>query len=246
MSKSWLRSALVGGLVGGLLATSAVASAASSSWVALQASKGIVIDGNLDDWGLKAFGDNPTVVLDPATSWLRAGEIKSAENSGQVYVMYDSEYLYIGADITDDNVVGDNVEGGIWQNSAVEVWINAGDLATPSSVEKGGEYGDEDYQINLAVMSGGELQPTYYVFPGNKAAFNDGESIKVGGTLRKDGTGYVLEVRLPLAKFPGLTGLKAGSQIKLAISTVHIDKEGAWGGMFSPGPGFVYALLTFK
>ena len=108
------------------LAGGSVLAADTGSWVVTRTASPIVIDGDTWDW-LPA--PQATVLLSPAFSLVNAGAIESdKESSGQIYLKYDDEAVYVLGIIKDDNVVGDQAGSGIWQNTGVDpfVWAPEG------------------------------------------------------------------------------------------------------------------------
>lgn len=222
------------------LAGGSVLAADTGSWVVTRTASPIVIDGDTWDW-LPA--PQATVLLSPAFSLVNAGAIGSdKESSGQIYLKYDDEAVYVLGIIKDDNVVGDQAGSGIWQNTAIELWFNLGDQSLPANPADYANYQDEDYQINLTPMVGGEKKGYYYVFPGTKAAYNDNDSIAVAAKLVPGG--YVIEAKIPKAKFPGFAGIKAGAQFGFAVSLVHISTTAGWSHMWTPA--VEYAPVTVQ
>lgn len=220
--------AALGALVLALAGGSALA-ADTGSWVATRAVKPIVIDGDASEW----VTTQATVVLSPDFSLVNAGAIESdKESSGQIFLAYDDEAVYVLGIIKDDNVVGDQIGSGIWQNTAIELWFNLGDQSMPANPADYPGYMDEDYQINLTPMVGGEQKGYYYVFPGTKTAFNDNDSMAVAAKLVEGG--YVIEAKIPKAVFPGFDGVKAGAKFGFAVSLVHISPTYGWSHMWTP------------
>lgn len=224
------------------LAGGSVLAADTGSWLVTRTASPIVIDGDTWDW-LPA--PQATVLLSPAISLVNAGAIESdKESSGQIYLKYDDEAVYVLGIIKDDNVVGDQAGSGIWQNTAIELWFNLGDQNVPANLADYANYMDEDYQINLTPMVGGEQKGYYYVFPGTKSAFNDNGSITVAAKLVEGG--YVIEAKIPKATFPGFDGIKAGTQFGLAVSLVHISLSAGWSHMFTPAELYAYAPVNVQ
>lgn len=214
--------------------------APTGSHTALPLAKAITLDGLLGDWDMAAYGQ-PTFILDPAVSYVRAAAFTDAkENSGKVFVAYDAKYLYLGVDMVDSAIKGDASGSGIWGNTNVEVWLNGGDIAIPTLVAGAEAYEEQDFQVDLAVMSDGEKVPAQWVYSHGL----DGDSgVKLA--VKYTATGYTLEAAIPKAEFAGLDAFKAGGKYAMAISTVHFVDD-AWGGLFSPGPGWDYAPITIR
>lgn len=221
---------------------------AQGSLTALPAAKGIVIDGHLDDWDMAAFGGRPTFVVSPKDSVIDPGTVGSdEENSGRIYLAYDDTYLYLAGIITDNNVTGELTAGEIWQNSGIQLWVNAGSPEKPERPVVYGEYEDADFQITLTPLSEGRLLPTYWVFPASKyEALNGNGSVEVAAAVWFDAKrdGYTIEARLPRAKFPGLSQLGKGSTLRLAVSLIYNNPKGDY--VVQWVPGVQYAEVRFQ
>lgn len=240
-TQAWGFAAALGALAAG---SGAAGAAPQGSFEVLPATGKVVVDGALSEWNFGAWANGPTVVISPEVSTARTAAIASdAANSAQVYLAYDAENLYVAAHVLDDNVTGDASGSGIWQNTALELWFNTGNLDVPATLEKGNDYEAGDYQFDLTPMSGGAQKAAYWVYPGDQGSRNDGQTVQVAAQVHGDG--YDIEARIPLAAFEGWSALGRGTVIKFAASTVHIDKASGWDGLFSPG-GFNYHTLTFE
>ncbi|MBE3583571.1 MAG: hypothetical protein IMX01_05595 [Limnochordaceae bacterium] len=205
--------------------------AAAANWIATPATGPIAIDGNAQDWNLDQLPPEAAIVLSPSTSTVEGAIASDDEASGKVYVKYDDQAVYVLGVMKDDNVVGDATGGGIYQNTCIELWFNLGDQTLPAEPGDYGNYGAEDYQINLTPKVGGEDKAYYYVFPGSKAEYNDNGSIDVAAQLVPGG--YVIEARIPKDKFPGMAGITKGARFGFAVSLVHVGQNGSWNHMWA-------------
>ncbi len=79
----------------------------------------IRIDGNLEEWK----NTSPLTLHSPHHREL--GEISSAEDlHGEIFLAWDSQYLYLAARITDDSLIAQKKTNKIWQNDLLEIYIN--------------------------------------------------------------------------------------------------------------------------
>ena len=106
-----------------LMGTAAMAENAAGTVVAHRAN-GIVLDGDLSDWNLSdaiVMDGGPVLTLeDPALIAWNLGDTQynsqfirdehfwngTDDLSGKIYIAWDEEYFYIGADVTEDSVFG--------------------------------------------------------------------------------------------------------------------------------------------
>lgn len=215
---------------------------AAPGWVIGPAPGPIVIDGDPAEWQVDKLPAESVIVVSPSVSLVNAGTINTDEDSSaKVYLAYDDEALYVLAVVKDNNIVGEQAEVNIWQNTCVELWFNLGDTAVPGNPAAYGDYTDEDYQINLTPVTAGEEKASYWVYPGSKAAYNTG-LIDVAAKLVEGG--YIIEAKIPKAKFPGFEGIKPGAEFGFAVSLVHIAPGGVWSHIWTPG--VEYAPVTVK
>lgn len=211
----------------------------TGSFTAFPATKALNIDGSFDDWNLAGYSA-PTFVLDPEVSFQRGPKIQAKDHSAKVYLAYDDAYLYVAADVADINIQGSGTGSGIWNNTGIELWLNGGNIKIPSAVAGAENYEPTDFQINLAVMSGGKETPTAWCF-----SHGIGDSADVKLVTVRTSNGYRVEAAIPKAKFAGLSAFKKDGEYAMAVSSVSYA-GGAWGGLFSPGPKWEYAKLTIK
>lgn len=202
-------------------------------------SEALEVDANLDDWNLAAY-PQPTFLLDPEVSFVRGPGFKAEDHQARVYLAYDEKYLYVGADVVDKTIRGSGTGNSIWNNTGIELWLNGGDINTPTAVSGGGAYESSDFQLNLAVMAGGKDTPAVW-------CFNHGvdDRVSVQLAVKRTSDGYTLEAAIPKADFTGLDALTAGGEYAMAVSTVSYA-GGGWTGLFSPGPQWEYATLVIK
>lgn len=223
-----------------LIVPMALASANSQygSLVVYPADAPLVIDGFADDWNVA--GLEPTLKVDPEISLVNEGFIASADQlSADLYLLHDDEYLYVAAKVVDDNVVGAGADDGIWRNSVVELWFSfSGTPANPAAYDA---YTSEDYQINLTPMSRNMFAPQSWVYPAAQTHHNTLNPVEVAASEWSQGDlkGYIIEARIPKAKFPGVEKVAAGNTIRFAVSMVHNDKIGMRAHVWSPSVDYL-------
>lgn len=113
--------------------------------VSLQPPTNFVPDGNISEWesaGIKPF------VLKPSTSKVAAGSFANDDDlTATIYMAVDNEYLYLAADVIDDNFSFDP-EGNWWEDDAIELFIGFYDLRT--APHQGFQRGAQpDYQLSF-------------------------------------------------------------------------------------------------
>lgn len=217
-----------------VLSMGATAQDTIGSQKAYPAAGPIVLDGFAGDWGVA--GLEPTLRVDPAFSLVNSGAIPdAAESSADVYILYDDEYVYLLANVVDDNVDGSySGAASLWRNSAVELWFSFS--GTPADPAQYAFYTAEDYQINLVPMVGGMFAPLAWVYPAAQDAHNVDNPIEIAARLWESPelTGYVVEARVPKALFPGFAKVAKGNSFRFAVSLVHVDPSGAWEHIWTP------------
>lgn len=217
----------------------AAAQDAIGSKMAYPAAEPIVLDGFAGDWGVA--GLEPTLRIDPAFSLVNAGAIAdAAENSAAVWILYDDEFVYLLANVVDNNIVGAYSGGGsLWQNTSVELWFSFSGI--PADPAQYAFYTAEDYQINLVPKVSGQFAPLAWVYPAAQNDHNVNNPIETAARLWESPelTGYVVEARVPKALFPGFNQVAAGNSFRFAVSLVHVDPSGAWEHIWTPGVEYV-------
>ena len=176
----------------------------------------INIDGKLGEWRLGLFKNEQKIVLTKKNGFINSGTIDNDEDfSAVIYALYDSDNLYIGAEVTDDATENGFVGSNNWQNDCIELWIDgAGDKGTMT--DRGGNDPD-NYQLNIDVNG----LPWVYR---NNSAQDILKPIKSAASMK--GTNYTLEVEIPFSAIPELD-LKAKGFIGFSVSFVDSDK-GVW------------------
>lgn len=84
----------------------------------LKSKEQIKIDGNLKDWNLKR-----KIKLNK--KYLEIGQISDeADLNGDLYFLWDQDYLYLAAVISDNEIIADMKEKNIWRNDCLEIFID--------------------------------------------------------------------------------------------------------------------------
>lgn len=124
----------------------------------------------------------------------------------------NSDFLYFGAKVMDDEIVAD--DGVWWQNDAIEVYIDGGN-------EKANAYDENDIQLGMVVD--GEQTGGVNSAPAVQIADLEGAGFKFATFETKDG--WELEAKIPLAPF-GIQ-VAAGEVIGFNIHYNDDDDGGA-------------------
>jgi len=153
------------------------------------------IDGDLSDWNLEAM---TPAVLDVAEQ-LFSGQDSWAgpeDCSGEFYLLWDDENIYIAAVVKDDALSMNKTGGDIWNADAVEIFF-----ATTNAVAGHAEhyqYGvnANNQRWNWCNMDGaGGVEPDY---------------LQIASTVTADG--YICEASIPYGQMPSLD-FSAGNTI---------------------------------
>jgi len=135
----------------------------------------------------------------------------------------DAEALYVAFSVTDDVALhtGDPWHGG----DSIELFLNT-DLADDREGEDGPAtetgYSDDDWQLFL--MPGNPHLRWGVAYHGDGVRYDDGGLVGVRMATRPRGGGsYDLEVKIPLANFPGLAGT-AARRIGFDVALNDVDR----------------------
>jgi hypothetical protein len=131
-----------------------------------------VLDGVLDEiytQSASATLDNPNFYI-----W---GDCEGTDTTGTVYFLWDTSYLYVAVDVTDSTIMPSIEEGG-WQQDSAELWFTDEDLVFKVHASWDGDF-----------FLGGD---------GDGSTAFDFDKSKHAEAKKPDGTGYVVEVALPL------------------------------------------------
>ena len=158
------------------------------------------IDGKLNDWDLGAL--TPAVLDTKEQIFPGAGPVANwtgpKDSSGEFYVQWDDNNVYIAAVMKDDKLSNQKTGGAIWNADAIEVFFSAPKAVTPHKNTIHYQYGfDVKDQIwNWCNMDGnGGRKPDY---------------LKIKSAKTSDG--YICEVAIDYSHIKSL-GFKAGNAI---------------------------------
>jgi hypothetical protein len=154
-----------------------------------------IIDGTID----AVWGTSQSQLLEHTIVPV-GGSVSSSDFSAYFKTLWDTKALYVLAVVTDDSKINDS--GEIWQDDAVEVYIDIDN-------NKLSTFGTNDYA---------------YTFRWNDPAItgvpNTGVEFKMVGTT----TGYILEVKFPWSTL-GLTSPQSGVLLGYDLQ-IHDDDDG--------------------
>jgi beta-mannanase len=159
----------------------------------------IVIDGDF-----KPFSGSKPIVMDSDVFLKEGSGWKGPKDlSAKIYLMWDDEFLYMYAKITDNfPLTNSKTKGDIWNGDAIEVTV-------------------PDYQIGFGTGDGRANQPSIWIWRNNKPSSG---KILAAKTLKP--TGYVLEAKVPWKEI-GSIAPKAGGSIGFDIAVDDADQTWA-------------------
>lgn len=206
------------------------------------AAKPVKIDGNLSDWD-KA---SPLTMKD--LSFFKEGLTWGgpADLSGSAYFMYDNNYLYLAAVITDSLPLINKKRGqDVWNGDAIEIVISTNPGADP----KRESFDTTDYQFGFGTGDGKTIPPSIWNWQRRRSL--NGSEIMVKKTAKP--LGYILEARLPWSFFPNNFVPTPGTKVGFDIAFDDADKAGErerqliWNGdyYFYKDPS-VWGILEFR
>lgn len=159
-------------------------------------------DGRFEDWeGAYQFAFfNPAVNMKDA--------------SGFGYISWDDQYLYVGANVTDDDVYNTAVPGKLYREDSIELFVST------EPRETGGGFGPNDWQFFLTPTSGsGEPRIVALTERENGiVAEIEGARYFAGPTSH----GWAIEVAIPWSYFNGFTP-EAGARLMLDMRLNDAD-----------------------
>jgi beta-mannanase len=192
----------------------------------MQASGSVTIDGDLKEWG-KCM---PLAMTDRSfvKEGLNWGGPKDL--SGLVYLMWDNTNLYIAANIDDViPLVNKQRQQNIWNGDAIEFVMSVDPSANPARTN----FGSSDYQVGLGVGNGKDNQPIIWNWQRRRSPAGSEIAVKP-----KDGTGYIIEAKIPWEFFRPKFTPSAGIKLSFDIAFDDADKTGErerqmiWNGDF--------------
>jgi len=159
--------------------------ATAKQLTAVRAPKSVKIDGKLTEWeNAKKY-----VIKIDSPEYIVAGD--GSEYNGQkdihglFYVMYDDEYLYVAAEITDDEIYVDYTGAYLFQSDGIQIFVSFEDFGSGRT-----SYSLCDFQFGFAPGLDGML-PEFHIW-NNSFQFTD---LQYESTITKDG--YIIEVAIP-------------------------------------------------
>ena len=200
----------------------------------------VKIDGDLSDWDKKY----PLTMKDE--SYFKEGDDWQGPEdlSGDAYIMWDENNLYLAAVITDKiPMVNKQEKQNIWNGDALEVVLGL----DPNASSDRTKFGRKDYQIGLSTGDGKVNSPTIWSWQRRRVP--DGSEIEV----KQAGNGYILEAKIPWEFFRANFVPASGKTIGFDIAFDDADKTGKrerqfiWSGdyLFYKDPS-VWGTLKLK
>ena len=198
----------------------------------------IVVDGKLDDWVRRLEQHNWSAQLKvkkgdwleairavPAhvntlTSKVEAGVVTNPDDlSAVVYTMWDDQKFYVAAMVTDDQVVTQHQGEDIWQDDAVEIWLDCRHDALTHTL-----FQDDEYQLGFSPASQGRNQAVAWAWRNPKA-----DAVVKAMTVASSGRpdGYLIEAAIPWAVVDGCRPA-VGGMVGLNMSVVDKDADQLW------------------
>ncbi|MFH0953963.1 MAG: glucoamylase family protein [Verrucomicrobiota bacterium] len=166
------------------------------------------IDGDLSDWptngrAVVKFPDQSEFGIPP----------KRDRFEGTFSLAWDAQYLYIGADVKEDELVCGAPAAELYKDDGIEIFLDPKD--------DGFVWGNAaDFQIGLS-PSGPEQKPQIYAWFQKTVPPDAPVASKV--TEGPDGAGYAVETRIPWS-FLGVTEPKPGQMIPASFAVHTVDK----------------------
>lgn len=206
--------------------------------VAVKTYTSITVDGKLDDWvrrlrrsdwtaQLEVKKDNVLefiravpIPLNILTGRVEAGRVDDPQDfSAIVYTLWDEQYLYFAAVVSDDHVVVQHDGKEIWQDDTMEVWCDCRHDAVTHTL-----FQDDEYQLGFSPAGTGRAQAAAWVWrnPRTEPVI---AAMQVASSLQPDG--YILEAAVPWAALQGCRPT-IGGMMGFNLSMVDKDADELW------------------
>ena len=155
------------------------------------------VDGNLEEWHTDSQAvlspDNNQLKPDPAIAKLNARDF-----SGTVWVIWSEDALFFAAQIVDKTpMINTHTGADLWKGDSLELFLG---FDGPSNQE---QYGRRDFQLGISPGDGGRNP---FVWNWSARSQADGSKASNGAKLEgasvaavADGTGYLIEGKIPLS-----------------------------------------------
>jgi len=210
--------------------------------IAVKAASPLKIDGNLTGWDKS----NPISMKD--VSFFKEGLAWGgpADLSGNAYLSWDENNLYLAAEITDSMPLVNNKKGqDIWNGDAIELVMSTNPGADP----KRESFDTTDYQIGFGTGDGKTNPPTIWSWQRRRTPTDSEIVVKKSAKP----LGYIMEAKIPWSFFPNSFVPSSGTKVGFDIAFDDADKTGErerqliWNGdyYFYKDPS-VWGMLEFK
>ncbi|PTY02551.1 hypothetical protein DB346_08360 [Verrucomicrobia bacterium LW23] len=144
-------------------------------------------DGNLDEWkGATMLG-----LLNP--------KVNGADCSGNGYLAWDNDNLYIGLDIRDNEMLNKQSRAKLYRQDSLELFVST------EPRDSGRGYGPHDHQFFITPTSGEDKPIVGKVTDREAGTVEDVQGAKVITTLtnKAGDRGWAMEVAIPWTAIPG-------------------------------------------
>jgi len=168
------------------------------------------IDGDLSDWNLEAM---TPAVLDVAEQLFSGQDTWDSpeDSSGEFYMLWDDENIYIAAVMKDDTLSMNKTGGDIWNADAVEVFFSTTNAVAGHDEHYQYGFNANNQRWNWCNMDGaGGVEPDY---------------LQTASSVTADG--YICEASIPYGQMPSLD-FSAGNTIGFHAvfdDTDNVDRE---------------------
>lgn len=210
--------------------------------VALRTSREIKIDGHLSEWDKSSpLAMRDSTYFKEGITWGGPDDL-----SGNIYLMWDNNNLYLAAEITDRiPLVNSKERQDIWDGDAIEMVLNV----IPGADPRRESFGRGDYQIGFGTGDGKGNKPSIWSWQRRRSPAGSEIVVKKVDNPQ----GYVIEAKLPANFFGNGFVPNAGTRIGFDIAIDDADYSGErerqfiWNGdyYFYKDPS-VWGVLEFK
>ncbi|RJE88382.1 hypothetical protein D3P07_10265 [Paenibacillus sp. 1011MAR3C5] len=181
----------------------------------------LTIDGSLEDWHL----DNP-FPLNRESQVLMQEYGGASDLSGQGYVSWDEDYVYLALEMKDDHHVQQESGFGIYLGDSVQFSLKLDEkTGAPQGV----------HELGAALREGGSASTFRWLAP---QPFKPGDIPAMKAGINRSGEQTIYEIALPWSEL-GVTAPSEGLQLKFSLLVNDNDGQGRKGWMeYNSGIGY--------
>jgi len=174
----------------------------------------IEIDGNLEDWDFSTpyVIDKKDNVTHGKSAWGGAEDLSIRFKSS-----WDEEAFYFAFYVADDKIIQGKYGKDMWAIDHVGLWLD---------IDLMGDYNEainsnDDFQLGFSPGNFSGILPDIHIWVPDVSV--DYKTLIETASMETQ-HGYIIEVKLPIALFEGISGLKKGERFGISIEPSDTDE----------------------